>query len=106
MKTEERHATSPGRSLGRLATINTIGAILGSLVCAFLLLEQFGMWRSMQIIGVIYFLMALVDAIGSGPRGHGGQSASALAGLILLFTGLNPSQLPVTGRARSSARMK
>ena len=51
MKTEERYATSPGRTLGRLAMINTIGAILGSLVCAFLLLEHFRMWRSMQIHG-------------------------------------------------------
>ena len=66
MKAEERYATSPGRSLGRLATINTIGAILGSLVCAFLFLERFGMWRSMQIIGVIYFLMAVWMLIGSG----------------------------------------
>lgn len=96
MKIEERHATSPGRSLGRLATINTIGAILGSLVCAFLLLEHFGMWRSLQIIGIIYFLMALgMPAL----RGRAGMAVKgvSLAGLILLFTGLNPARLPATG---------
>jgi spermidine synthase len=96
MKTEEQYATSPGKSLGRLATINTIGAILGSLVCAFLFLEQFGMWHSMQIMGVIYFLMA---AWISSVRCRVGIAVKcvSVAGLILLFTGLDPSQLPVTG---------
>ncbi len=95
MKIEEQYATSPGRSLGRLAMINTIGAILGSLVCAFLFLEQFGMWRSMQIMGVIYFLMAIgMPSVRSG-AGIAVKCVS-LAGLILLFKGLNPSQLPVT----------
>lgn len=96
MKTEEKYATSPGKSLGRLATINTLGAILGSLVCAFLFLEKFGMWRSMQIMGAIYFLMALwMPSV----RGRVGIAVKCLsgAGLILWFTGLNPSHLPVTG---------
>ena len=96
MKIEERHATSPGRSLGRLATINTIGAILGSLICAFLLLEHFGMWRSLQIIGIIYFLMALGMPSVRGRAGMAVKGVS-VAGLILLFTGLNPARLPATG---------
>jgi spermidine synthase len=96
MKTEERYATSPGRSLGRLAMINTIGAVLGSLVCAFLFLELFGMWRSMQIIGGIYFLMAIGMPLMRGGAGIAVKGAS-VAGLILLFTALNPSHLRVTG---------
>jgi spermidine synthase len=96
MKTEEQYAISPGRSLGRLATINTLGAILGSLVGAFVFLEHFGMWRSMQIIGVIYFLMAIWM---SSVRSRAGIAVKgvSLAGLILLFTALDPSRLPVTG---------
>lgn len=96
MKTEERYATSPGKSLGRLATINTVGAILGSLFCGFVFLERFGMWRTMQMMGVIYFLMALwMPAV----RGRVGMAVKCISGvgLILLFTGLNPSRLPVTG---------
>lgn len=96
MKIEELYATSPGRSLGRLATINTVGAVLGSLVCAFLFLEQFGMWRSMQIIGVIYFLMAIWIPSVRG-RARIAIKGVSIAGLILLFTALNPSHLPVTG---------
>jgi spermidine synthase len=96
MKTEEQYANSPGRTLGRLATINTIGAILGSLACAFVFLEKLGMWRTMQIIGVMYFLMALGIPLLRGRMGIALKSASVM-GLILLFTALNPSQLPVTG---------
>jgi spermidine synthase len=96
MKTEEQYSTSPGRSLGRLATINTIGAILGSLFCAFVFLEQFGMWRSMQIMGAIYFVMALCMPLVRGRVRIVVKCVSGV-GLILLFTALNPSQLPVTG---------
>lgn len=96
LKTMERYTTSPGRSLGRLATINTIGAVFGSLVCAFLFLELFGMWRSMQIIGSIYFLMAVGMPLVRGSAGIVIKGVSVV-GLILLFTALNPSHLPVTG---------
>jgi spermidine synthase len=96
LKTMEPYATSAGRSLGRLATINTLGAILGSLVCAFLFLELLGLWRSMQIIGGIYLLMAVVMPSVRSRSGIAVKGVFA-AGLVLLFTALNPSQLPVTG---------
>ncbi|MFO8027379.1 MAG: fused MFS/spermidine synthase [Opitutales bacterium] len=95
MKTEERYARSPGRSLGRLAMINTI-AILGSLLGAFLLLEHLGLWRSMQIIAVIYFLMALLMPALRSRTGVVIKGLSAL-GLFLLLTVLDPSGLPPTG---------
>lgn len=96
LKTEERYAITPGKSLGRLATINTIGAVIGSLVCAFFFLELFGIWRSMQIIGGIYFLMAVGMPMVRGGAGMAVKGAS-VAGFILLFTALSPNQLPVTG---------
>lgn len=96
MKVEEKFAVSPGRALGRLATINTIGAIVGSLVAAFLLLEVFGLWRSMQIIAAIYFLLAVLVA---PVRSRAGMAlvAACLVGLVVLCTFLNPSKLPATG---------
>lgn len=96
LKTMEAHTRSPGRSLGRLATINTLGAILGSLVCAFLFLESFGMWRSMQIIGAIYLLMAIGMPSVRGRTAIAVKGISAVA-MILLLTALDPSRLPVTG---------
>ncbi len=96
LKTMEPFTTSPGRSLGRLATINTLGAILGSLVCAFFFLELFGMWRSMQIIGAIYLVMAVGMPTVRGRVSVVVKCVSVTA-LVLLFTALNPAQLPVTG---------
>jgi len=102
MKTEEKHAGQPGATLGRLAMINTVGAILGSLACAFLFLELFGMWRTMQIIGVIYFVLALCMP---SLRSRAGMMVKGVGGvaLILWLTVFNPSQLPVTGALDSSA---
>lgn len=96
MKTEEQYASSPGKTVGRLATINTIGAILGSLACAFLFLEVFGLWRAMQIIGGMYFLMALCMPSGRSRVGLVVKGLSGV-GLALWITLLNPSDLPVTG---------
>ena len=96
MKIEERHTTSPGLSLGRLATINTVGAILGSLLVAFVLIGQFGLWRSMQVLGAIYFVVALLIANHRSAVGLVSKGVAAL-GLILLFVGLNPTRLPATG---------
>lgn len=96
VKTEEHQASSPGKTVGRLATINTIGAILGSLACDFLFLEVFGLWRAMQIIGVMYFLMALCmpsvrSCVGLAVKGVSG------VGLLLWITLLNQAMLAVTG---------
>jgi len=96
MKTEEHYTKSPGRSLGRLAMINTIGAILGSVVCAFVFLEYFGLWRSVQIIGLLYFLMVLFLPLKRSRLCIAIKSVSAIC-LIALLTWLNPSGLPATG---------
>jgi len=95
MKMEERYSTSAGRSLGRLAMFNTIGAILGSLLSAFLLLEYFGLWRSLQLIGLLYFLVALALPV---PRCRYVRVIKAFSafGLVLLLTALNPASLPPT----------
>ncbi len=96
MKTQERHAVAPGRTLGRMATINTIGAILGSLAGAFLLLEHAGLWRSMQLVGALYFVMAICMSPLRRVLGVA-VAAAAVTGLLLWFTVLDPSRLPVTG---------
>ncbi len=64
MKAEEGYLKSPGLSLGRLATANTIGAILGALLCGFLLLDWLGMWRSMQLVAWTYTVAALIIPLG------------------------------------------
>ncbi len=95
MKGEEQFATHPGKSIGRLSAINTIGAILGSLACGFLLLQWLGMWRSMQWVAASYLFIALLTPTAKN-RITSAAKAGALAMLVLAFTLLNPTKLPTT----------
>lgn len=66
-------ATSPGQVVGRLASINSIGAVLGPLVSGFILLNLIGIWASVQLMAYIYLLLAaavlaLTPSLRSGIR--------------------------------------
>lgn len=98
MKSEERFATHPGKSIGRLSSINTIGAILGSLACGFLMLQWLGMWRSIQIVAASYLLIAVLTPA-AGNTVNRAAKAAALVMLVLAFTLLNPAGLPTTSTA-------
>jgi len=97
MKAQERLVHQPGRALGRLLALNTLGSILGALACGFVFLPYLGMWATMRWIAVMYLAAALLV-----PRGWGrvaiGTRLAAAACLVLLFTGLDPTGLPTTGR--------
>ncbi len=58
IKLGENSATSRGLLIGRLAAINTLGAITGSLLTSFFILEYIGLWGSIRLMAVIYFLTA------------------------------------------------
>jgi spermidine synthase len=94
MKAEERHAVSAGESLGHLAAVNTAGAILGSLVCGFLLLGTLGMWGTFQVLAALYLVAALFFPAGWGKGALLLKSGSALL-FLLLFTLLDPRGLPI-----------
>lgn len=73
MKLEEDFLKTPGASLGRLAAANTIGAVFGALGCGFFLLDALGMWRTVQLVALVYLLVALVlpasrTALGLGTK--------------------------------------
>ena len=93
MKMEEREHLKAGPSLGRLATINTIGAIIGSLLCAFVFLKSYGMWRTMQIISILYLISFFFLPLPWNKFG-GLLRAGSLAIFILSLTLLNPTGLP------------
>lgn len=94
MKVEESHLKSPGLSLGKLATLNTIGAILGSLICGFLLLDWLGMWMSMNLIAWIYVVAAIAIPTQLNKQGVAIKVLCfvTLVGVLLA----NPHELPVT----------
>lgn len=93
MKIEERHLKSPGLSLGQLATANTIGAILGALVSGFVLLEVLGMWRSMQVIAIVYIAAALILPLKWETKGI--VTKVACLGMLLVVVSLKAGNLPV-----------
>lgn len=96
MKSEEAFATHPGRSIGYLSAFNTVGSILGSLFCGFVLLRFLGMWWTVQIIAASYIVLAIIIPA----RFNIIMVIFRLAGvafLILIFTWLNPSGLNVIG---------
>lgn len=95
MKGEEQFAIYPGKSIGRLSSINTVGAILGSLACGFVLLHWLGMWRSMQMIAVSYLAVALLTPVAANLFNRA-VKIGALVMLVLAFTLLNPATLPTT----------
>ncbi len=96
MKMEERFAAQPGQSLGRLSAIDTLGSILGALLCGFFLLEQFGMWRTVQLIGALYLIAAVLLPFGFSKPAIAIRAASVMT-LVALFTWLSPADLRVTG---------
>lgn len=74
--------TSAGRTIGRLASLNTFAAILGSLAAGFVLLDWIGLWRSVAAAAAGYFLLALLT--GGRVRSPAGRwrSGGAVAGFL------------------------
>jgi len=94
MKVAERMHLTPGQTIGDLAAANTFGAVLGSLAAGFILLDLFGLWRSLQLMAVAYLLLSLILTLRlqTNRLAWGG----ALAGcLVLLATALDATHLPM-----------
>ena len=54
----ENSHRGPGETVGRLVTINTIGAIIGSFAAGFIMLGWLGLWSSLQAIALLYVFAA------------------------------------------------
>lgn len=97
LKTEERYVRVAGQSIGRLAALNTIGAILGAMLCGFVFLGWLGMWGTMLLLSMVYLAAGLMLPLGWDRKAlllRGGNVAAAV--LVLVF--LNPTGLPIMGR--------
>lgn len=62
MKLSEGWMRSAGKTIGRLASANTAAAILGSLAAGFFLLDRIGLWTSIRLMAMVYFVLAGVVA--------------------------------------------
>ena len=49
-----------GQIIGNLASINTIGAVVGSIVAGFIFLEIFGLWTSVKLFAAIYLIVTII----------------------------------------------
>ncbi|MFM9058027.1 MAG: spermidine synthase, partial [Planctomycetaceae bacterium] len=91
LEVEARLGTPPASSLGRLSAVNTAGAIVGALAGGFVMLGTFGMWRSMQVVAVLFLAAGLAVALRAGRlRVAAGLALGLAVGL------LDPARLPVT----------
>ncbi len=90
--------TRAGAAIGRLAAVNTAGAILGSLGAGFVLLQWLGLWASIKAMALLYFVAAGF-ALELGRRAPGTRSVAMriapAAGMLLFATALDPSRLPM-----------
>jgi spermidine synthase len=74
----------PGPVMGRLLSINTVGAILGSLCAGFFMLGHLGLWSSLKAVSLLYLALAFLTALlaGTGMKRH---MAWAVGGLALFL---------------------
>lgn len=79
-----------GQVLGRLSAINTAGAIVGSLLTGFVLLEAVGLWRSLQIVAIAYGVLAAWIAFGNSRS----LVYASIFGILIITTIADPSQFP------------
>ena len=86
-----------GRVLGGLIGANTAGAIVGSLVAAFVLPVTLGLWGSLALVGVT-MIVAGDCCFGAGPmsRGFSPRRIITCGLLVIGFFLWNPTKLPRT----------
>ena len=93
-KLAESDHIGPGETIGRLVTINTIGAIIGSIAAGFVLLEWIGLWSSLKTIAVLYIVAALYT-LKVRPTQRIMVRLVPVIGLVLLVTILDTNKLPI-----------
>ncbi len=94
LRLAEPFSRDAGRTVGDLAAINTVGAVVGSLVAGFVLLDLFGLWASIRLVAAAYFCAALLVAHKVEIERKLVRTVP-LGGLLLLVSFLDPSRLPI-----------
>ncbi len=75
-----------GRTAGRVYAVNTFGAILGALGCAFVLIPGLGMWGTTQLLVTLMLVgagaVAIVGLSGAGRVLAGAGTVAAVAAIV------------------------
>jgi len=93
-KLAESGRIGPGETIGRLVSVNTIGAILGSIAAGFILLDWIGLWSSLKAISTLY-VAAAVWLLVERPAQSIVIKLLPIIGLLVLVTVLDTSRLPL-----------
>ncbi len=59
LKVAEPLSKQPGLTIGRLVAINTAGAILGACCAGFFFLSLLGLWKSILLLSMLYFMASV-----------------------------------------------
>jgi spermidine synthase len=96
MKHSEEWVQHAGKTIGELASVNTVAAIVGSLAAGFFLLDWFGLWNSVRLVAAAYLLLSVSIVFPFLREVRGLLAASLPAiGLALLATVVDYGHLPV-----------
>jgi spermidine synthase len=99
LKVAEKHVKHVGSTLGTLLAVNTVGAIVGSLLGGFLLLDTVGLWGGIRCVALVGLLSVFVVTGLSGLRRMpvaAGSSVLALLCVVPLLTGFgNPPRVQI-----------
>ncbi len=93
LKVSESRVRSAGRTMGELSALNTVGAIAGSLLAGFVMLDWVGLWPSLRIYSLLYLLPTLAFPLAL-KRLALPLRAAAVGAILLSVYRLDPSDLP------------
>jgi len=82
-----------GPRIGGLLAFNTVGAITGSVLASFVLLDHVGLWPSIAALGLCYGSAALICA--GSPRARALRAGVIAVAAVAVFTTANPFQIPL-----------
>jgi len=92
LKVSESRVRSAGRTMGELSALNTVGAIAGALLAGFVMLDWVGLWPSLRIYSLAYFLPVLAFPL-AVRRLHPALRIAAVGAIVLSVYRLDPSSL-------------
>lgn len=84
-----------GRELGKWVSINTFGAIMGSLVSGFMLIPNLGTWGSLRVLACLYVLLILLPHKRPASVFRPALVYSASALFLFSITLADPTGLPL-----------
>ncbi|MDH3451009.1 MAG: fused MFS/spermidine synthase, partial [Gammaproteobacteria bacterium] len=93
MKVSEATSTGVGRTVGNLIALNTAGAIVGSLLAGFVLLDAFGLWVGIRLAAAGYLAGALLLGARYARSGRLVPLGTAGAVLVVLLV-VDTARLP------------